>query len=502
MRRVVFLALGSALLSGCVTESSYVGSEKPVVNKQINNEEAARTRISLALKYLAAGDSLQAKYNLERAVKFAPELPETHYSMAYYYQQVGENQRARASYERALDIEPNDPNTLNNFGVFLCGQGDYDEATEYLQKAINIPSYLRVAESYENLAICAIENDEFAKAEDFLKQALNHNQQNINTLINLASMLYAKSDLVGAQQLVKRINSLGQISPRVLMLQYLVEDRMGHIEKSRLVATTIKQTYPQSNEAMLLVQGLTERSEFERLREKYRKTQLRKLQKEMSLSANKPKIKVVKRKSKKESVESEPNTVTTPSVPKPPKVDTSKKTEVAVAKAQPADEIVEQVTTPVSADVTFTEPKDTVVFKETPATETLEEQTQTETALTPEAPLEEHISVKDKTVTVPYHVVKSGENLFSISVKYNVKLEKLRQWNGLDERSQLYVGNKVYLNEPRIFYVVTEGDTLFGISVKHNILMKKLMQWNGIEEGEKLVSGRQILLVDPEKYNL
>lgn len=93
--RHLLLAASVLAMTGCVTESVYLGSDKPVVEKRINNDDAARTRVSLALKYLASGDSSQAKYNLERAVGFAPKLPEVHYTTAYYYSAVGEVELAK-----------------------------------------------------------------------------------------------------------------------------------------------------------------------------------------------------------------------------------------------------------------------------------------------------------------------------------------------------------------------------------------------------------------------
>ena len=94
-----------------------------------------------------------------------------HYSLAYYYQQVGENALADKAYQKALAIKPDDPNTLNNYGVFLCGIDEYDRATDQFLKAIEVPSYIRVAESYENLALCAIEFDDFDNAESYFQQA-------------------------------------------------------------------------------------------------------------------------------------------------------------------------------------------------------------------------------------------------------------------------------------------------------------------------------------------
>ena len=75
MRSLLAKTVSTLALTGCVTENSYNGSNKPVVENKINNTGAARTRIALALQYLKTGNNSQAKYNLERAADFAPELP-------------------------------------------------------------------------------------------------------------------------------------------------------------------------------------------------------------------------------------------------------------------------------------------------------------------------------------------------------------------------------------------------------------------------------------------
>ncbi len=298
MRKLLATSISLLALGGCVTESTYVGSDKPVVEKKINNVEAARTRISLALNYLAQGDSTQAKYNLERAAKFAPELPEVHYSMAYYYQKVGETQRAKDAYDKALSIEPNDPNTLNNYGVFLCDIGEYEAAVDKFMAAIEVPSYLRVAESYENLALCALEFDKFDAAEAFLEDSLQHSSLRPTSLINLAAVKYAKSDFHHAQQVLKRYERTGRVSSRSLLLNYLIEERMGHIEVAQNIAKTIAVTYPTSIEARIVREQKYSASEFEQLREQYRRHQINELQSSMNgqTIVAKPKIKVVKKK--------------------------------------------------------------------------------------------------------------------------------------------------------------------------------------------------------------
>jgi len=629
MRSILAITLSTLALSGCVSESSYNGSNKPVVENKINNTGAARTRIALALQYLKTGNNSQAKYNLERAAAFAPDLPEVHYSLAYYYQQVGENPLADKAYQKALEIKPDDPNTLNNYGVFLCGIDEYDRATDQFLKAIEVPSYIRVAESYENLALCAIEFDDFENAESYFQQALNHSSQRTSTLISLAALYYAKSDLYKASELLKRYDSTGRVSSRALMLSYLVKNRMGRIEEAEKISSTILQTYSTSDEAYALKEKRTRFNEFEILREKYRKAQLKELKNDESGAhvSSKPKIKVIRKKrssqdgstslvikaeqktdtkiaavnsqdvnpviAREQQAEAVQSTgtkqadekavvakqVTDQEVDAPKvsasKVDTlevvtpkaiapskptntsavmlalttehdsadsivavpekakpakkPKKAAVAVAAKQPTkadDEVTiisfgapktgqfnSQQTSNYSnsapavtnqknsSDVVFYEAtKNTTVFENSNYKNDADIEFKSyEAVQKTELPM---LNPKVSPLRVPFHVIAVGENLFSISVRYNVKLQKLLQWNGLKESDRVMNGSKIYLNDPNIYYEIKAGDSLYDIATQRHVLIDELMRWNKLSPDIALKPGHRLLLVDPDSYKL
>ncbi|MBH0045856.1 type IV pilus biogenesis/stability protein PilW [Pseudoalteromonas sp. NZS11_1] len=613
MRSILAITLSTLALSGCVSESSYNGSNKPVVENKINNTGAARTRIALALQYLKTGNNSQAKYNLERAAAFAPDLPEVHYSLAYYYQQVGENPLADKAYQKALEIKPDDPNTLNNYGVFLCGIDEYDRATDQFLKAIEVPSYIRVAESYENLALCAIEFDDFENAESYFQQALNHSSQRTSTLISLAALYYAKSDLYKASELLKRYESTGRVSSRALMLSYLVKNRMGRIEEAEKISSTILQTYSSSNEAYALKEKRTRFNEFEILREKYRKAQLKELKNDESgahVSSKKPKIKVIRKKRspqdgstslvtndeqktdkkiaiannqdvnpvrvREKQAKAVQNTVSkqadeatviakqittqkeeVPKVVAPSKpTDTSAvmlalttehdSTDSVVAapkKAKPVYEPQKEAIAakqPTKADgevtiISFGAPKtgqfnsqqtsnysnsvpavtaqknnsDVVFYEATKNTTVFENSSYQndadiefksyEAVQKTELPM---LNPKVSPLRVPFHVIAVGENLFSISVRYNVKLQKLLQWNGLKESDRVMNGSKIYLNDPNIYYEIKAGDSLYDIATQRHVLIDELMRWNKLSPDIALKPGHKLLLVDPDSYTL
>ncbi|WP_165726705.1 type IV pilus biogenesis/stability protein PilW [Pseudoalteromonas sp. SA25] len=613
MRSILAITLSTLALSGCVSESSYNGSNKPVVENKINNTGAARTRIALALQYLKTGNNSQAKYNLERAAAFAPDLPEVHYSLAYYYQQVGENPLADKAYQKALEIKPDDPNTLNNYGVFLCGIDEYDRATDQFLKAIEVPSYIRVAESYENLALCAIEFDDFENAESYFQQALNHSSQRTSTLISLAALYYAKSDLYKASELLKRYESTGRVSSRALMLSYLVKNRMGRIEEAEKISSTILQTYSSSNEAYALKEKRTRFNEFEILREKYRKAQLKELKNDESgahVSSKKPKIKVIRKKRspqdgstslvtndeqktdkkiaiannqdvnsvivREKQAKAVQNTVSkqadeatviakqiTTQKEEAPKVvapsnptDTSAVMLALTTEHDSADSVVaapkkaksvyepqkEVIATkqPAKADdevtiISFGAPKtgqfnsqqtsnysnsvpavtaqknssDVVFYEATKNTTVFENSSYQndadiefksyEAVQKTELPM---LNPKVSPLRVPFHVIAVGENLFSISVRYNVKLQKLLQWNGLKESDRVMNGSKIYLNDPNIYYEIKAGDSLYDIATQRHVLIDELMRWNKLSPDIALKPGHKLLLVDPDSYTL
>ena len=595
MRSILAITVSAFALTGCVTENSYEGSDRPVVEKQVNNTGAARTRIALALQYLKTGNNSQAKYNLERAADFAPDLPEVHYSLAYYYQQVDEPELADKAYQRALKIAPNDPNTLNNYGVFLCGIGEYDRAAEELLKAISIPSYIRVAESYENLALCAIEFDDFENAEKYLKSALNHSSQRPSSMISLAGLYYAKSDLHKAEDIIEKYESLGRVTPRALMLSYLIQQRMGHIEKAEATAGIILQTYPGSNEAKAISSGQVKRSEFEILREKYRQAQLEELQissDNSSVSKDQPKIRIVKRKAptkanetvivdktdlqtsnakevyatnqqksevpainEQETVESTQSAANMPALvveqakiqPEASGFKTESSKKIASTLTKPVDteavvnalaiktpEQKKSISTPKAANdevtiVSFGAPtspeikqqtstsakavsknESTVIFYQPEKDENVfgEESnyagqtSQTSYSVTSEQIQLPMLNPRVPALNIPYHIIENGENLFSISVRYNVKLQKILLWNGLKESDRVQNGTRIYLNDPNIYHDINAGDTLYDIATQHSVLIDQLMRWNKLSPDVALKPGHRLLLVDPDSYAL
>ncbi|MBN2418341.1 MAG: LysM peptidoglycan-binding domain-containing protein [Deltaproteobacteria bacterium] len=91
------------------------------------------------------------------------------------------------------------------------------------------------------------------------------------------------------------------------------------------------------------------------------------------------------------------------------------------------------------------------------------------------------------------YVVKEGDNLFSISRRFDVGLDLLRQLNGIKGKN-IYPGQKLQLRPSSLdeaVYVVRQGDTLTGIAQKYNIKISTLRRLNGIK-GNKILVGEKL----------
>lgn len=534
---IPFALLG---LSGCVTETHSVTKNSPVVNSEMNNHEAARTRISLALEYLKAGNNTQAKFNLERAAKFAPDLPEAHYTLAFYFEQVKEYQQAKDAYKTALKLVPNDPNTLNNYGTFLCRIGEYDEAATQLLKAIDTRGYLRVSQSYENLALCAVKQDKFELALEYLNSAVQHDGQSQGALISLAGLYYAKSDLHQALRVLERYTKNGFISSRSLFLEYLLHQEMGHLEQSQKIATTLVQTYPQSYQAQAIITDDYKNSEFDMLREQYRKAKVAEITEQSPTLYNaQPKIKITRKKapepersnhremtppssvtksnlapssaavSLRRGVQTSPEAVTTPT-PKSdqqpsatPVVFTEEKAQATGIADTPDNQVrvvsfgEQKNVQSAQGQVQFYQPDPSQVrFREIAENNAPAIVTQSTSS---NAPL---LNPEINMPTVPVHIVGLGENLFSLSVKYNVKMASLLKWNKLRESDRLQIGQQVYLNNPLTTHIIQAGDSLYDIATDYQLQIGDLMRWNKLTPDVELAAGHSLLIVDPSSYTL
>ena len=541
----ILTAVSLSLLSGCVTQS--FENNQPIVKNQANRDEMAATRVSLGLGYLKMGDMSQAKLNLEKAKNFSPELVQVHTAFAHYYETVGESEFAINSFEKALSIKADSADTLNNYGVFLCRQDKVAAAEVQFLKAIAVPSYLLVSQSYENLASCYLQSDDFDKAEMCLHKSIAHDPNRTSTLLQMVRLQYAMANYKEAKRFLQKFERNTQrFTADSLSIAYKLYWKLGQRRTASNYANMLVKMYPQSWEGKQYLLNELEFINVDNLAKKYQLTQKEK-NRHLSPVSNKRVVKLSPRKTgnspyttsvktasttknsneftKAGTVEIVPAVLTntsvvvaTPAVAAMPIVTTAPQLATSATQSVlgsgtallSATVAVTVAITSMSASNTPKTPiakaegvapvivaqvsKETTIAAESVSSEiesTLNEPTSTKpVAATRDVPLPEAIPepvvaevIAVETVTVDknigeqtnvatpiaavltaegvagdsesvditeaLHTVTAGENLYNISVKYNVKLKALRTWNDISEKNKIRVGEKLYVVDPQ-----------------------------------------------------
>lgn len=378
LRSIIVLSV--ILLTACVSEPLPEGFKDADDFDPVN---AAKTRISLGLTYLQNGNYSQAKFNLDKALQFAPRLADAHYSMAYYYQLVGEIELAEEAYQTAMDFEPNNADIANTYGAFLCRQGKYDKAKKYFLKAVNSDNYVSTAETYENLALCSKSQGQLEDAKTYLQSAINHQPSRGKSLFLLTELQIENAQWPEAKQSLNRYEKVARVSAESLWMHIQIEEGLGNKDSAMGYGDMLIRMYPRHNRTQ----------QYVKLRVKARPKPLPKASKVKSITANR---------------------VTAP------QADTS----VSESAVKPAkDYQVDDVST-VSAEKV---PQPSM----------------------PQLAADASSDVSKQTTT--HHVVKKGENLYRISLLYNVKIKSLQAWNNLEEGASLFVGKKLVVVDPETF---------------------------------------------------
>ncbi|MCQ2207793.1 MAG: LysM peptidoglycan-binding domain-containing protein [Paludibacteraceae bacterium] len=115
------------------------------------------------------------------------------------------------------------------------------------------------------------------------------------------------------------------------------------------------------------------------------------------------------------------------------------------------------------------------------------------------------------------HIVKKGENIYSIAKKYHCTAGQLQKWNNLRKGVQLRIGQKLTIKSSEIktpekikealvkaeeerlsnvsneFITVKEGENIYSISQKYHCTVKEIDTWNNLK-GNDLKAGQELVI--------
>ncbi len=241
------------LLSACVTPGKSNSG-----NSDIYNETAlaarARAHTDLGAAYLQQGKFEIALSEFNEAAQIDPSYAPAYNGLGLVYATLSEDAKADASYKKSIELQPKNSESQNNYGSFLCSRKRYDESIPHFLEAVKNPLYSTPNLAYANAGICSARNNNLKNAEIYLNKALQIEPLTHSAATQLAEIQFKRGDAPAAKQTLQ--NALvASPSAETLWLGIKIGRALGDKDNVSSYALQLRQQYPNSEQARLLVNG-------------------------------------------------------------------------------------------------------------------------------------------------------------------------------------------------------------------------------------------------------
>lgn len=243
--------LGAALLVACVSSQQDTGS------RQVDNKEAARTRVQLGVAYMQQGNLALAKENLDVAERHDPGSFEVHWAKAQLSERLNLPKDAERHYQAAMRLRPDNPEIQNTYAVFLCQQGEVDRALPLFDRVMENRLYRTPWAVATNAAVCLRADKRHADAVPYLQRAVAMRPDFTEAVVELADAQLALAKPDEAQTVVDSFLAIGFKSPDVLVLGVRAALARGNRAAADNYARLLRRDFPNSAQASLLPQLLS-----------------------------------------------------------------------------------------------------------------------------------------------------------------------------------------------------------------------------------------------------
>ena len=259
-------ALSALLLSGCQSTTTtdltggtpYQTSTRPSDNRNLDQQEIARVRTSLAAQYIRKNELDTAQRQLEKAFAADSRYAPAYDMMGVLLQQEGSRlnlEKADQYFKKAITLDKDFDQAHNNYGVYLSQMKRYKEAAAQFEIAGASLGYEGRIGALENLGRTYLQlNDHPAAAKAFLR-ALDGNRNSLIAHFELVDLLLEQQRVQQAQRLYDETLLLvkGQsISPRLLLQGIKLAAAQNNIATRQQLAQQLLSAYPLSDEAKQL----------------------------------------------------------------------------------------------------------------------------------------------------------------------------------------------------------------------------------------------------------
>jgi type IV pilus assembly protein PilF len=240
----------STLFSGCVTTTTTTAAES-----EADEDNAAALNYQLGAQYLRNGNYERARDRLLLSIELDPKNAIAHYTLALVYENLDNLRLATESYENAIRIAPRDYNVQNAYAVFLCKQGNFDEARKHFDRAIKVPDNDTSYITMTNAGVCMMQKPDAEVAEQYFRQALQRRGDYGEALVQLSLLKFTTEDYMSARAFLQRFLSTNAPSAGVLLLGMRIEEQLGDERARTDYSDRLLREFPKSPEARSILES-------------------------------------------------------------------------------------------------------------------------------------------------------------------------------------------------------------------------------------------------------
>ena len=243
LKLTLVAVIAVAFLVGCTSSGSTGGA-----SRQVDKSKSLELHIQLAQGYIEKGNREAARHHLRKAADIDKNSAEAMEAMARLYQLEGEPELAEITFQKALKRKKNFTIANNNFGVFLFGLKRYEEALAQFEIAAADLDFDGRASALVNVGRTASLLGKNERAKAAFEHAAILDRGLPDPHIELADISFQKQDYADAKKHLDRYQSLGQLSPRALLLGIRLERVFGNKDQEASYLLMLKNRFPYSKE--------------------------------------------------------------------------------------------------------------------------------------------------------------------------------------------------------------------------------------------------------------
>lgn len=239
------------LIAGCVSTTTTTGGARP----DADVGDAADLNYQLGARYYRNGNYELARDRLLYSIELNPRNAVAHYTLALTYERLENLRLATNSYEQAVRVAPQDFNVLNAYAIFLCNQGEFDDAQKYFDRGIKVQENDAAEVMMTNAGVCMVQKPDQAEAEAYFRQALDRKPNFGEALIQMSVLKFSAEDYLGARAFLQRYLSANAPSAEVLYLGVRIEEVLGDKRAKTDYSNQILREFPESPEARRILES-------------------------------------------------------------------------------------------------------------------------------------------------------------------------------------------------------------------------------------------------------